>query len=263
VSYRRTANGERGLQVEPLPLSAVPGRFPGFPGGLPGPISRAPGPVGPTMPSSIFPTHASVGDVVTITGPFGTSVQGQVRVRFHGTSWRSPQIIGPGTASIVVPEGAKNGLCEVEIDGRRVFGTNCIILGRDVVGRPSHKGREVRAWSHEPHPVGDCLDMAPFGYARDARGRRVLRNAYGHPVPYETDPATIDIYGRPLTPSSTAPPLAIGPRRAPLAGVGDLGEFALFGSIGLMAYGWFTGNPTLRNVGVVSTLGLFLVRRGG
>ena len=151
MSYRPEEHGERGLTAEPLPLSAGPGTFPGFPGGLPGPISRAPGPVGPNMPSSLFPTHTRVGDVVTVTGPFGGLAQGQVRVKFHGARWMSPQIIGPGTASVVVPRGARNGLCEIEVNGRRVWGTNCIVdKGVDRTGDPSHKGRSVRSWRHDP-----------------------------------------------------------------------------------------------------------------
>lgn len=131
-----------------------PGWHPGGPGGLPGPISRAAGPVGPTMPTSIFPTHTRVGDVVTITGPFGGLAQGQVRVRFRGTSWLSPQMMGPGTASVVVPRGAQTGLCEVEVNGRRTGGSNCIIdQGVDRVGRPSHKGRSQRAWTQKGQPL--------------------------------------------------------------------------------------------------------------
>lgn len=100
------------------------------------------------MPTHIFPTHTRVGDVVTITGPFGGMTQGSVRVKFQGSNWLSPQMMGPGTASVVVPEGAENGVCEVEINGRRVFGTNCIVdAGTDRVGHPSHKGRDARAWT--------------------------------------------------------------------------------------------------------------------
>jgi hypothetical protein len=53
-------------------------------------------------------------------------------------------------ASVVVPEGAENGLCEVEINGRRVFGTNCIVeKGTVRVGKPSHAGRDTRAWTQK------------------------------------------------------------------------------------------------------------------
>ena len=132
-----------------------PGQFPGFPGGLPGPISRAVGPIGPTMAASLFPTHTRVGDVVTVTGPFGGMFQGSVRVKFQGSSWLSPQMIGPATASVVVPEGAETGLCEVEANGRRIFGTNCVIdRGTERVGRPSHKGRDARAWTQRGELMG-------------------------------------------------------------------------------------------------------------
>lgn len=142
-----------------------PGWFPGGPGGLPGPISRAAGPVGPTMPTSIFPTHTRVGDVVTITGPFGALGQGQVRVRFNGTSWLSPRMMGPATASVVVPAGAQTGVCEVEIGGRRVAGANCVIdRGTQRIGRPSHKGRSVRAWTQK----GELMGYIPTGAASRA-----------------------------------------------------------------------------------------------
>jgi hypothetical protein len=146
---------------------AIPGHFPGGPGGLPGPISRAAGPVGPTMPASLFPTHTRVGDVVTVTGPFGGMMQGSVRVKFTGTSWLSPQMMGPATASVVVPQGARNGVCEIEVNGRRIYGTNCIIdQGVERVGRPSHKGRDSRAWTQKGSPIGlagikDAWDRAP------------------------------------------------------------------------------------------------------
>lgn len=134
MSYRATGN--------------LPGGFPGFPGMLPGPIAPHPGAPGPTVPANIFPTHTRVGDVVNVTGPFGGFGQGQVRVRFQGTSWLYPQIMGPTMASVVVPEGAQNGLCEIEINGRRVFGTNCIVDQGEVrVGRPSHAGRDTRSWT--------------------------------------------------------------------------------------------------------------------
>ena len=127
-------------------LGMLPGSsFPAFPGFLPGPPQRFEGAPTPTMPTSIFPTHTRVGDQVTISGPFGTFAQGQVRVKFEGTGWLSPQLLGPATASVIVPQGARNGLCEVEINGRRVFGTNCIVdagtvkMGRHggVYGSPS------------------------------------------------------------------------------------------------------------------------------
>lgn len=110
-----------------VPVGAgLPGGFP-IPGGLPGPPSRAVGPIGPTMPTSIFPTTLRVGEPVNITGPFGTLGFGSVRVKFVGAPWINASIIGPATATVIVPRGAQNGLCEVEINGRRAFGTNCTI----------------------------------------------------------------------------------------------------------------------------------------
>lgn len=146
MSYRKTEPGERGLQAE-MGQFNLPGGWPGFPGMLPGPPMRHEGAPGPNVPAGLFPTHTRVGDVVMVTGPFGGFGQGQVRVKFQGAGWLSPQIMGPTSASVVVPEGAETGLCEIEINGRRVFGTNCVIdRGQVRVGQPSH-GRDTRAWN--------------------------------------------------------------------------------------------------------------------
>jgi hypothetical protein len=90
----------------------------------------------------------------------------------------------------------------------------------------------------------------------------VLLDAYGRPVPHEIDPATVDIYGRPLTPASTAPPLAIGPRSSPVGAIAekDTLDLAMFGAIGVLGFGWVTGNNTLRNTGIAATLALMLLR---
>lgn len=147
MSYKPTRYGERGRRTEcfagePTGYSRVgqlPGGFPAFPGMLPGPPRRFTGMPTPNMPTSIFPTHTRVGDVVTITGPFGGLAQGQVRIKFNGSRWLSPQMMGPATASVVVPAGARNGLCEVEINGRRTFGTNCIVDAGEIRGK-HHRG---------------------------------------------------------------------------------------------------------------------------
>jgi hypothetical protein len=100
-----------------------------FPGGLPGPVPahRGEGPIGPTMAADIFPKHLRVGDVANVTGPFAGLIQGQVQVKFQGSSWLSPSMQGPFSASVLVPPDAQTGVCEIEINGRRVFGAQCII----------------------------------------------------------------------------------------------------------------------------------------
>ncbi|MHC4175874.1 MAG: hypothetical protein ACYSWU_00095 [Planctomycetota bacterium] len=202
MSYKQTGRGERGLLTE-LGQFNLPGGWPGFPGGLPGPIAPHPGAPGPTTPGGIFPTHTRVGDVVNVTGPFGGFGQGQVRVKFQGTSWLYPQMMGPTMASVVVPEGAETGLCEIEMNGRRIFGTNCIIdKGVERVGRPSHKGRDTRAWTER----GELFAVQGV--------------------------STVDAI-----------------------------DIANFGAMALMAFGWFTNKPKLRNIGIAGTIGLFLARR--
>lgn len=131
--------------------------FPGFPGGLPGPVPahRGPGPIGPTMGASLFPTHTRVGDVVNVTGPFAGLMQGQVRVKFQGAPWVYPSMQGPFSASVTVPPGAQNGLCEIEANGRRIFGTNCIVdqaPGRGVGRHGKLASREQ--WTERAQLVG-------------------------------------------------------------------------------------------------------------
>lgn len=201
MSYSQTAPGERG-RLTGLGLN-IPGGFPGFPGGLPGPIAPHPGAPGPNVPGGLFPTHTRVGDVVNVTGPFGGFGQGQVRVKFQGTSWLYPQMMGPTMASVVVPNGAETGLCEIELNGRRIFGTNCVVeKGVERIGRPSHKGRDARAWTE--------------------RGERFAMQGL-------STVDTIDVVN--------------------------------FGTMAVMAYGWFTNKPTIRNVGIAGTVALFLARR--
>lgn len=147
----------------------LPGGWPGFPGGLPGPIQTHPGPAGPNVPGGLFPTHVRVGDVVNVTGPFGGFGQGQVRVRFQGSGWLYPQIMGPTMASVVVPDDAQTGLCEIELNGRRIFGTNCTVdRGVSRVGRPSHGRRDTRSWTDRGEPLQGYLGTMPAGVVQVA-----------------------------------------------------------------------------------------------
>ena len=226
MSYKSIRHGERGRRTEGFAheptgyatVGQIPGGFPGFPGMLPGPPSRHPGVPGPSMPTSIFPTHTRVGDVVTITGPFAGLIGGQVRVKFQGTGWMSPSMIGPATASIVVPPGAENGLCEVEINGRRVFGTNCIVDPGEarglhhggVYGRRGPGRHRVFRRLRAMHGLGaDAPALRPAIAVRDTfspseprfRTRRVTRPAVVTPTASQT-PAHADIVAKPQPPST-------------------------------------------------------------
>lgn len=118
-----------------FPLQGPPPPFPIFQSfespwqGAPGPVPPPPsGTVpGPTMPAQLFPTNLRWGDVVNVTGPFQGLFQGQVRVKFTGAPWQAPTMQGPFSASVIVPEGAQTGECAIEINGRRAFGTQCVI----------------------------------------------------------------------------------------------------------------------------------------
>ena len=108
-----------------------PGPFPipGMPGGAPmGPFS--PAPIGPTMPVSIFPNSGRRGDPITIAGPFGgLGPTGQLRVKFAGSRWQYPNIIGAAQASVRVPRDAETGRVYVEINGRTVSSPHFTIRG--------------------------------------------------------------------------------------------------------------------------------------
>lgn len=135
-----------------------------FPGGLPGPVPahRGTGPIGPTMGASIFPTTLRAGGVANVTGPFAGLVQGQVRVKFEGSRWLSPSMQGPYSASVVVPPSARTGLCEIEINGRRVFGANCVIEG-DAQPRGRHHGIYTRRqWTQRGQLLGLVDASAPM-----------------------------------------------------------------------------------------------------
>jgi hypothetical protein len=177
-----------GLIPENIPVWAFPGMLPASP--VP---HRGTGPVGPTMGADIFPKHTRVGDVVNVTGPFAGLIQGQVRVKFEGGPWLSPTLMGPFSASVVVPEGAVTGVCEIEIDGRRVFGTNCVVDPGEVrAGR--HGGVFTRGqWTQRGEllsglgaaddlafhlgPLAAGLGAAEYDYraVRKARGKRGAR----------------------------------------------------------------------------------------
>jgi hypothetical protein len=79
------------------------------------------------MPASLFPTSAKWGDVVTVQGNFAGLHQGEVVVRFAGVPAQAIALTSAYGGSVVVPEGAQTGACQVEVQGRQVFGTNCTI----------------------------------------------------------------------------------------------------------------------------------------
>lgn len=195
-----------------------PGGWPGFPGGLPGPIQTHPGPAGPNVPASIFPTHTRQGDVVNIVGPFGGFGQGQVRVRFQGSGWLYPQIMGPTAASVVVPQDAETGLCEVEMNGRRIFGTNCVIeKGQVRVGQKSH-GRDTRAWNWAG---GELVKVQGLG----------------------TAPMLPPDYYQKKEKS------ALHPYRGAI-------EVMAAVAAGVALYGWYSKNKTLKHIGLAAGLAL-------
>lgn len=84
-------------------------------------------PAGPSVSYSMFPTNVRVGDPVTITGPFSGKAGHQIRVRFTGSQWLYPSMQTPVTGSVLVPASAQNGVCEIEVNGKRVWGGNCIV----------------------------------------------------------------------------------------------------------------------------------------
>ncbi len=129
-------------------IFGLPGR-PDIAAGVPGPSS--PMHPTPTMPASLFPTNVKWGDVVTVQGPFAGKFQGQVLVRFAGVPAQAVALTSQFGGSVVVPEGAESGACQIEVDGRVVHGTNCVV-SRGMSGpmpparAPEHRG--VRAWKN-------------------------------------------------------------------------------------------------------------------
>jgi hypothetical protein len=95
--------------------------------------------------ASIFPTSLRWGDVAMISGSFQGISQGQIRVKFQGAPWQAPALLGPFSASVVVPDGSETGLCAVEVDGRQVFGANCVITPASTVGGQVMRPREHKA----------------------------------------------------------------------------------------------------------------------
>lgn len=75
--------------------------------------------------------------------------QGSVVVRFQGAPAMSVMMTSRGGGSVVVPDGAQTGSCTVEVDGRQVYGTNCVVTPS--VGGPKPKERTGSAsWAHGP-----------------------------------------------------------------------------------------------------------------
>lgn len=143
--------------------------------GLPGPPMPI-GPVGPQGPAaSLFPTTVRWGDVVTVSGPFQSLSQGMVRVKFAGVPWMAPQMIGPFTASVIVPDGAQTGECMVEVNGQVVFGTQCSVTPASTVNGGMMRPRErrgIRIWKNFGdmsrmggyEPAGSCCAACASGH---------------------------------------------------------------------------------------------------
>jgi hypothetical protein len=94
----------------------------------------------------MFPARAKVGDVVTVTGPFANKMQGQVVVRFAGSRGIAVNLTGPFGGTVVVPPDAETGACTITVDGRRVFGRNCVISKGRSGGPPPARAPRRGGW---------------------------------------------------------------------------------------------------------------------
>lgn len=113
-----------------------------IPGPRPGAPLIPPGTPPAATQAAIFPTNVKVGDVVQVTGPFGAVEQGRVVVRFAGAEPQAIFLNGPWGGSAVVPDDAVTGACEVELDGRVIFGTTCNVIRERASAAPEHRGKE-------------------------------------------------------------------------------------------------------------------------
>jgi len=166
--HRRGLYGHRAALGQPGGSPFQPGiiglpNAPDLPFGIPGPGTPGipPGAQAPTQPAGLFPTNVKVGDVVNVTGPFSGTFQGQVLVRFAGAPAQAIAMMSPFGGSVVVPEGAQTGACTVELDGRTIFGTNCVVSqGLSGGGAPARAPEHaaVRAWKN----FGEGSSLAGF-----------------------------------------------------------------------------------------------------
>jgi hypothetical protein len=171
--------------------------------------------------------------VVNVTGAFGGFGQGQVRVRFQGSGWLYPQIMGPTMASVVVPQDAENGLCEVEVNGRRVFGTNCIVeKGQVRVGQKSHAGRDTRSWNWAG---GELVKVQGLGAVT-------------------LGPPPGGITGGLIAPSDPRHPNYKAP--SPLKPYLPIMKVVGAVAAGVAFYGGYSGNKTVRNIGLASLVAI-------
>lgn len=131
--------------------------------GVPGPMS----PMGMSMPASLFPTNVKWGDVVTVQvppDPMGLH-QGSILVRFQGVPAIAPDMMSNYGGSVVVPVGAETGACTIEVDGRTVFGTNCVVSkGLSGGGLPAQAPEHaaVAAWKTYTLGPGSPLHGGPM-----------------------------------------------------------------------------------------------------
>lgn len=182
VSYRRPGGagwrGTAAVGLERLGRQGLGQAGPGLYGfrqgadlamGVPGPMS--PQPMGPGM-ASLFPTNVKWGDVVTvqIQPQMGTH-QGSILVRFQGVDAIAPDMMSPYGGSVVVPVGAETGACTIEVDGRTVFGTNCVISrGLSGGGLPAQapEHQSLTAWKHYTMGPGSALHGGSMPYFSDS-----------------------------------------------------------------------------------------------
>jgi hypothetical protein len=87
------------------------------------------------------------GDVVSVMGPFAGKFQGAVVVKFAGARAEAIALTSAYGGSVIVPEGAETGLCSIELDGRQVYGTNCVVspTGPNPQARPKEL-KDMRSW---------------------------------------------------------------------------------------------------------------------
>jgi hypothetical protein len=150
---------------------------------VPGPGGPMMGPFGvlpASMPASLFPTAVKQGDVVQVGGPFQGAFQGQVVVRFAGAPGQAIELLSPYGGSVVVPPSARSGACTVELNGRTIFSTNCVVGSSDAAHAPQHRG--AAAW-REFSTFGPMSGVDAGELAKSA-GWAAVSGAFGYRFPY-------------------------------------------------------------------------------
>lgn len=231
VGRHRHARHRGHRQALGQPSGFQPGIF-GLPGhpdiafGVPGPGSPGiPAGASPiTQPAGLFPTNVKWGDVVNVTGPFAGAFQGQVLVRFAGVPAQAVAIMGPFGGSVVVPDGAETGACQIELNGRTIYGTNCVVSkGLSGGPPPARAGEHLPAWKNVGEGtqlLGDHMTYVPERGRRqgvgaidaqlDARDDH-RRGGGGGGGPDRDDPDVDPILFRPRKAVTSRPPRTVYP----------------------------------------------------